>query len=220
MKGIFTSRKFWMTISVIATSIGAAFGGEITWLQAIQAITAAAFGYVIGTAVEDAGQARAKALADNIAKAATKLVPLLLVGVLMCGFCGSAAQAQIVTTQVITVPQVRSIAFTPPEQALVSRNFALTYFKDGETHALGAPIAKWSIGRLHVDFVPVIATGTTTEIGFVQPICYDIDCTKLLARLGLEGVTLTITPRYGPMEINGAKPHAVWGGTIAVGWKL
>jgi len=41
-----TSRKFLLTLGAILSSFGAAFAGEITWFQAIIAITISTMGYV------------------------------------------------------------------------------------------------------------------------------------------------------------------------------
>ena len=53
-KGIFTSRKFWAAIAAVATVIGAAYGSEITWTQAIQSLVGIVAAYIVGTGISTA----------------------------------------------------------------------------------------------------------------------------------------------------------------------
>lgn len=57
LKGIFTSRKFWAALAAVATAIGTAYGGEITWTQAIQSIVAIVAAYIVGTGISTAKKA-------------------------------------------------------------------------------------------------------------------------------------------------------------------
>lgn len=58
MNGLLRSRKFWLTFTAVIGAAGAAYTGEITWAQAIQASVAAIAANVLGIAVEDAGAKR------------------------------------------------------------------------------------------------------------------------------------------------------------------
>ncbi len=144
---------------------------------------------------------------------------VLLVGILMCGVCGSAT-AQVVTTQTLAIPQVRSMSTTPPEQAFITKSFSLTYFHDGENDALGVPLPIWRVGKLSLAAVPILSAGAAdkTQIGIVEAFGYDVDCKALLQKLGVKNVTVVLTPRYGPRQANGEKPRWVWGGTAEVKW--
>lgn len=49
------SRKFWLTVSGIAAAFGAAFGGEMTWAQAVAAIVALITQYSAANVIEARG---------------------------------------------------------------------------------------------------------------------------------------------------------------------
>jgi hypothetical protein len=54
MLAFFQSKRVWLCIAAIATAIGTAFGGDITWIQAVQAIVAAIMALILGLSVRDA----------------------------------------------------------------------------------------------------------------------------------------------------------------------
>lgn len=145
---------------------------------------------------------------------------ILLIGILMCGCLAPPAQCQV---QPLTLAPVgMSMSVTPPAEAFATRSFRLTYFHDGEKDALGIPIAKWSFGNLSLAAVPILSTaeGAKTQIGIVEAFGYDVDCDALLERLGIRGVSLKLTPRYGPRQVNGEKPKWVPGITADVTWRF
>jgi len=49
LKERLTSRKFWLAVASIATSLAAAFGHEISWAQSVMAIVATVSIYIGGT---------------------------------------------------------------------------------------------------------------------------------------------------------------------------
>ncbi len=60
-KQLLSSRKFWVLIAALIATAAAFFTSEITAWQAVQALIAAIAVYTTGTAIEDAGWARAQA---------------------------------------------------------------------------------------------------------------------------------------------------------------
>lgn len=54
MKSLLKSRKFWLTVTAVLGSIGAASTGEVSWSQALTASVGAIMANVLGIAVEDA----------------------------------------------------------------------------------------------------------------------------------------------------------------------
>lgn len=146
---------------------------------------------------------------------------VLLVGILMCGFLAPAAQCHTSTVQPLALAPVQmSMAVTPPEQAVAARAFSLTYFHDGTKDALGVPIARWKFGKLSLAAIPIVRVveGQKSEIGVVEAFGYEVDCKALLQKIGVKNVTLVLTPRYGPRQVNGDKPEWVWGGTVELKW--
>lgn len=53
MKTIITSKRFWVALATAATAIGAAYGGEISWGQAINTAIAAALGLIVAYTVRE-----------------------------------------------------------------------------------------------------------------------------------------------------------------------
>jgi hypothetical protein len=125
---------------------------------------------------------------------------VMVLCLLMCGFCTSPAQCQVLQTQTMTVlPQVRSIGVTPPLEVVSTQTFSATAFWDKNSYAV-APVGReiWRYGKLHNTVFAYIRPEDKVQVGAIDAIGYDIYFSKPFRKLFKNpSLTVVFTPCWG-----------------------
>ena len=221
-------RKTWAAIAAIATSIGSAVSGEITWAVAIPLIVGTLATFIMGTGIESAGESKAAAIKDAAKTAAlavvkpSSIVPILLACCLALTFLSAPAQAQVTTTQTLTLPATRSMSSTP--LSLTSTEFAITYLNDGHHYGLAPYGAElWRSGKLFSSQLAIVKPENQAQIATATVIGYNIDLSNALSPITKNKAKIVLTPLYG-LNIDltngyeGRVNKATWGGSLNVSW--